>query len=60
MVTLRKKSDYSTDSLVQDMNMLLRFKEGQQRNAQTLVEMDMKVAMSGTAAIIKYLEVING
>ncbi|XP_012264178.2 DNA mismatch repair protein Msh2 [Athalia rosae] len=59
MVTLRKKSDFSTDSIVQDMNTLLRFKKGQQRNAQTLVEMNLKVAMAGTAAIIKYLELTS-
>lgn len=57
MITLRKKSDFSTESIVQDMNTLLHFKKGQQRNAQTLVEMNLKIAMAGTAAIIKYLEV---
>ncbi|XP_046629416.1 DNA mismatch repair protein Msh2 isoform X1 [Neodiprion virginianus] len=59
MVTLRKKSDFSTDSIVQDMNTLLNFKKGQQRNAQTLVEMNLKVAMAGTSAIIKYLELTS-
>lgn len=59
MVTLRKRSEFSTDSIVQDLNTLLRFKKGQQRNVQSLPEYNLNSAMSATAAIIKYLDVSN-
>ena len=57
LVTTRKKSDYSTDSLVQDLNTLIRFKEGQQQNANSLPQMEMSWAIGAMSAGIKYLEV---
>lgn len=57
MLTLRKKSEFSTESIVQDLNTLLRFKKGQQKNVQSLPEYNLNLAMSATAAIIKYLDV---
>lgn len=59
MVTLRKRSEFSTDSIVQDLNTLLRFKKGQQRNVQSLPEYNLNSAMSATAAIIKYLDLTS-
>ena len=57
MITLRKKSEFLTDSLVQDLNTLIRFKKGQQKNVQALPEYNLSLAMSATAALIKYLDV---
>ena len=59
MVTLRKKSEFSTDTIVQDLNTLIRFKMGQQKNVQALPEFNLNLAMSATAALVKYLDVCN-
>ena len=59
LLTPRKKSEFNTDSLIQDLNYLLRFSKGQQRNAQALPETNLKLAMSSTAALIRYLDVRN-
>ncbi|XP_012276935.1 DNA mismatch repair protein Msh2 [Orussus abietinus] len=56
MITLRKKSEFSTETLTQDLNTLIKFKKGQQQNAQALPETNLKIAMSATSAIIKYLD----
>ncbi|XP_011494385.1 PREDICTED: DNA mismatch repair protein Msh2 [Ceratosolen solmsi marchali] len=55
LVTPKKKRDFSTDSLVQDLNNLLRFNKGQQRNSQALPEINLKRAMAATASLISYL-----
>lgn len=57
LVTLRKKADFSTDSLAQDLNRLIKFKEGQQKNSLALPQMNLSVAICSLAAIIKYLDV---
>ncbi|KAF7989668.1 hypothetical protein HCN44_008342 [Aphidius gifuensis] len=59
LVTLRKKNDFSTDSLIQDLNSLLKFKKGQQENSQALPETSLDHAMSSTAALIKYLDLTS-
>lgn len=56
-MTLRKRTDFGVDSLAQDLNNLLEFKEGQQRNAMVLPQMNLTTAAGALAAIIKYLEV---
>ncbi|XP_014219551.1 DNA mismatch repair protein Msh2 [Copidosoma floridanum] len=55
LVTPRKKAEFSTDSLIQDLNLLIRFGKGQQRNAQALPLTNLKLAMSATASLITYL-----
>lgn len=57
LVTPRKKAEFGTDSLMQDLNIIIRFDKGQQRNSQVLSQTDMKLAMSATAALISYLNV---
>lgn len=57
LVTMRKKSDFSTDTLVQDLNKLIMFEEGQQPNAHTLPQLQLEIASAAIAAVIKYLDV---
>lgn len=57
LVTMRKKSEFSTDTLVQDLNKLIIFEEGQQPNAHTLPQLQLEIASTAIAAVIKYLEV---
>jgi hypothetical protein len=57
LVTQRKKTEFSTDGLAQDLNRLLLFMEGQQHNSLALPEMNLTTATSSLAALIKYLEV---
>lgn len=57
LVTMRKKSDFGTDTLVQDLNKLIMFEEGQQPNAHALPQLQLQVASAALAAVIKYLEV---
>ncbi|XP_043252756.1 DNA mismatch repair protein Msh2 [Colletes gigas] len=60
MVTLRKKNEFSSESIVQDLNTLIKFKKGQQQNVQSLPETNLNLAMSSTSALIKYLDLTSG
>uniref|UniRef100_A0ABD2WUW8 DNA mismatch repair proteins mutS family domain-containing protein n=1 Tax=Trichogramma kaykai TaxID=54128 RepID=A0ABD2WUW8_9HYME len=55
LVTMKKKTEFGTDSLIQDLNLLIRFAKGQQQNAQALPQTNLNLAMSATAALINYL-----
>lgn len=57
MITTRKKNEFSSESVIQDLNTLIRFKKGQQQNVQSLSEINLTFAMSATSALIKYLDV---
>jgi DNA mismatch repair protein MSH2 len=57
LVTQRKKTEFSTDGLAQDLNRLLLFMEGQQHNSLALPEMNFITATCSLAALIRYLEV---
>ena len=57
LVTMRKKSDFGIDTLIQDLNKLIMFEEGQQPNAHTLPQLQLEIASAAVAAVIKYLEV---
>lgn len=57
LITLRKKSEFATDAVIQDLNSLIKFKKGQEENAAALPETNLQHAMSATASIIKYLDV---
>lgn len=61
MVTTRKKSEFSLEKsdLVQDLNNLLHFKEGQQENANSLPELKLNLAMSSLNAAIQYLDLMS-
>lgn len=60
MVTVRKRSEFAFEKsdLVQDLNNLLQFNEGQQENANSLPELNMAIAMSSLNAAIKYLDLM--
>lgn len=57
MITTRKKNEFSSESVIQDLNTLIRFKKDQQQNVQSLPEVNLTFAMSATSALIKYLDV---
>lgn len=57
IVTIRKKSDFSSESVIQDLNTLIKFKKGQQQNVQSLPEANLSFALSAISALIKYLDV---
>ncbi|XP_025412665.1 DNA mismatch repair protein Msh2 [Sipha flava] len=59
LVTMRKKSEFSTDTLIQDLNKLIIFEEGQQLNAHTLPQLQLEIASTAIAAVIKYLELLS-
>ncbi|XP_018354792.1 PREDICTED: DNA mismatch repair protein Msh2 [Trachymyrmex septentrionalis] len=59
MVTLRKKNEFASDSIVDDLNKLIKFKKGQKQNAQSLPEVNLNLAMSATSALIKYLDLTS-
>jgi len=57
LVTQRKKMEFFTDGLAQDLNRLLLFTDGQQNNSLAMPEMNLVTACSSLAGPIKYLEV---
>lgn len=61
MITVRNKTDFSIkhSDLVQNLNKLLQFEEGQQESAESIPEITKTVAMSSVAAIIKYLDLLS-
>jgi hypothetical protein len=60
LVTQRKKTEFFTDVLAQDLNRLLLFIDGQQHNTLALPEMNLVTGCSSLAALIKYLRVSQG
>ncbi|KAJ8723319.1 hypothetical protein PYW08_003231 [Mythimna loreyi] len=58
-VTKMKKSEFSTEGLIQDLNRLLKFKENQQQDANAFPETRKDVAMTSLAAAIKYSALLN-
>ncbi|XP_046847802.1 DNA mismatch repair protein Msh2-like isoform X2 [Xenia sp. Carnegie-2017] len=56
LITKRKKGDFSSIDIVQDLNRLLKNNPG---DSSALPEVDLKQAMECVAVIIKYLEVLS-
>lgn len=58
LVTLRKRSDFQGESsaVIDDLNNMLKFDKGQQKNSYTLVGESNDSALLSLAAAIKYLE----
>ncbi|XP_058062872.1 DNA mismatch repair protein spellchecker 1 [Anopheles bellator] len=61
IVTMRKKKDFMLDKseIIDNLNKLLRFRKGQQQNANTIPETSLSFALSALGAVIQYLELIH-
>ncbi|XP_044597120.1 DNA mismatch repair protein Msh2 isoform X2 [Cotesia glomerata] len=59
MITLKKKKDFDKESLIQDLDKLLKFKKGEMESAHIYPETNLEHAMSATAGIIKYLDLLS-
>ncbi|XP_075889597.1 DNA mismatch repair protein Msh2 [Nelusetta ayraudi] len=59
LVSDRKRAEFSSKDLVQDLNRLLRSKRGETVASNTLPELDKQVAMSCLAAVVRFLELLS-
>ncbi|XP_068160864.1 DNA mismatch repair protein Msh2 [Antennarius striatus] len=59
LVSDRKRAEFSSKDVVQDLNRLLRAKRGDAVASNTLPELDHHVAMSCLAAVVRFLELLS-
>ncbi|XP_041672333.1 DNA mismatch repair protein Msh2 [Cheilinus undulatus] len=59
LVSDRKRADFSSKDMVQDLNRLLRAKRGETVASNTLPELDKQVAMSCLACVVRFLELLS-
>ncbi|XP_029954685.1 DNA mismatch repair protein Msh2 [Salarias fasciatus] len=59
LVSDRKRAEFNSKDMVQDLNRLLRAKRGETVASNTLPELDKQVAMSCLAAVVRFLELLS-
>ncbi|XP_035909344.1 DNA mismatch repair protein spellchecker 1 [Anopheles stephensi] len=61
IITLRKAKEFMVDKvdIMESLNKLLRFREGQQQNANTIPEASKAMAISALAVAVNYLELTS-
>ncbi|KAM3859661.1 DNA mismatch repair protein Msh2 [Diretmus argenteus] len=59
LVSDRKRAEFSSKDVVQDLNRLLRAKKGATVASNTLPELDKQVAMSCLAVAVRFLELLS-
>lgn len=59
LVSDRKKAEFNSKDMVQDLNRLLRAKRGETIASNILPELDKQVAMSCLASVVRYLELLS-
>ncbi|KAL1506027.1 hypothetical protein ABEB36_005463 [Hypothenemus hampei] len=55
LVAQVKRSDFNSEDIIQDLNRLLFFPNGVEKNAETLLEINLKDAMTCLQAVIHFL-----
>ncbi|KAF7664837.1 hypothetical protein LDENG_00163590 [Lucifuga dentata] len=59
LVSDRKRAEFSSKDIIQDLNRLLRANRGETVASNILPELDKQVAMSCLAAVVRFLELLS-
>ncbi|XP_037319354.2 DNA mismatch repair protein Msh2 [Pungitius pungitius] len=59
LISDRKRAEFSSKNMIQDLNRLLRAKRGETVASNTLPELDKQVAMSCLAAVVRFLDLLS-